>query len=157
VTHDTGRSTTPQKSSRNINDLQGQKSPPSTAGKAPLELLGGGTWRWPSTLTFDPAVLEKIRRAEIGDRIVHQAADLKSRRASLEKPVSIDDPRVKSSEAAAPVQPAILFVYDGRDHIGEVIELDSAHRACDAGEKLIGVFRSRIEAVRAIPAKRSTS
>ena len=69
VTHDTGRSTTPDKSPSNINGLRRPKSQ-SSFGRAPLNLVGGGSWRWPGAVTLDPAVREKIMRIEIGDRFV---------------------------------------------------------------------------------------
>jgi endogenous inhibitor of DNA gyrase (YacG/DUF329 family) len=73
VTHDTGRSTTPQKSSSNVNGLGRQKSQRTGFGKAPLNLLGGGSWCWPGTPTLDTVVREKIRRTEIGGRFVQLA------------------------------------------------------------------------------------
>jgi hypothetical protein len=73
VTHDAARSTIPPKSLSNINELRRQKSQSTTFGKAPLNLLGGGSWRWPGTPELDPVVREKIRLAEIGDRFVQCA------------------------------------------------------------------------------------
>jgi len=74
VTHDTGRSTTSQKSSSDVNELEWQKSQGSDFGKAPLNLLGGGSRRWAGTVALNPALREKIRLAEIGDRFVRRAA-----------------------------------------------------------------------------------
>jgi hypothetical protein len=65
VTHDTGHSTTPQKSSSNVNELGRQISQRTGFGKAPLNLLGGGSWRWPGTPKLDPEVRENIISAEI--------------------------------------------------------------------------------------------
>lgn len=74
VTHHTARSTTPQKSSSKINRLHRRKSRLTVSFSVPLNLLGGGSWRWPDTPTLDPIVREKITRAEIGDRFVRPPA-----------------------------------------------------------------------------------
>jgi hypothetical protein len=73
VTHDTGHSTTPQKSSSNVNGLERRESRPTALFSVPLNLLGGGSWRWPGTPKLDPVVREKIRSAEIGGRFVQPA------------------------------------------------------------------------------------
>jgi hypothetical protein len=59
VTHHSAHSTAPGKSSRKFNALQGLKS-------RPLNLLGGGEWRWPGTTQLDATTRAKIVRAEIG-------------------------------------------------------------------------------------------
>jgi endogenous inhibitor of DNA gyrase (YacG/DUF329 family) len=56
VSDDAGRSTTPQKSSSNVNGLGRQKSQRTGFGKAPLNLLGGGSWYWPGRPTLDCAL-----------------------------------------------------------------------------------------------------
>jgi hypothetical protein len=68
VTHDTGRSTIPYKLESNINGLRGQKPRSSVFGKAPLNLLGGGQWRWPDTPQLG-SIRTKIVSAEV-DTIV---------------------------------------------------------------------------------------
>ena len=68
VTHDTGHSMTPQKSSSNVNELGRQKSQRTGFGKAPLNLLGGGSWSWPGAPKLDPVVRQKIISAEIVGR-----------------------------------------------------------------------------------------
>jgi hypothetical protein len=73
VSDDAGRSTAPQKSSSNVNGLGRQKSQRTGFGKAPLNLLGGGSWYWPGTPTLDAVVREKIRRTEIEGRLVQLA------------------------------------------------------------------------------------
>ena len=67
VTHNAGRSTTPHKSPNKINVLGGRKWRPTDFGKAPLNLLGGGLWRWPVTPRLDPLIRTKIIVAEIGE------------------------------------------------------------------------------------------
>jgi hypothetical protein len=66
VTHDAGRSTTPCKSISKIKDLQRTISRPSGLFSTPLNLLGGGQWRWPNAARLDAQTLAKILRAEIG-------------------------------------------------------------------------------------------
>jgi hypothetical protein len=48
---------------------------------------------------------------------------------------------------------AALAVYDAHDSVGSVVKRDDQHYAYTAGGKLIGVFRPRVEAAPAIPAK----
>jgi hypothetical protein len=67
-TSDTSGSTTPPKSRSNINGLQGRKSRPTSPFSVPLNLLGGGQWRWPGTTRLDGETRAKITCAEIGDR-----------------------------------------------------------------------------------------
>jgi endogenous inhibitor of DNA gyrase (YacG/DUF329 family) len=67
VTHDTGRSTTPHKLPNNINVLGGRKWRPTDFGKAPLNLLGGGLWRWSEAPPLTPLIRTKIIAAEIGE------------------------------------------------------------------------------------------
>jgi hypothetical protein len=69
VTHDTGHSTTPRKSISNINGLQKAKSRPSDSFSTPVNLLGGGQWRWPNSTRLDARKLATILRAEIGARL----------------------------------------------------------------------------------------
>jgi endogenous inhibitor of DNA gyrase (YacG/DUF329 family) len=59
VTHHSAHSTTPRKSSSKFNALQGLKS-------RPLNLLGGGEWRWPGPTQLDATTRSKIVCAEIG-------------------------------------------------------------------------------------------
>jgi hypothetical protein len=39
---------------------------PSPYANAPLNILGGGSFRWPNTPKLDRCTLENIRRSEIG-------------------------------------------------------------------------------------------
>lgn len=66
--HDTRHFTTPQKSSSKVNELGRQKSQRTGFGKAPLNLLGGGSWSWPGAPKLDPVVRQKIISAEIVGR-----------------------------------------------------------------------------------------
>ena len=79
VTHGTGHSTTPRKSPNKINALGGRKWRPTDFGKAPLNLLGGGLWRWSETPPLDPLIRTKIIAAEIGESEVKGASRLKAR------------------------------------------------------------------------------
>jgi hypothetical protein len=73
VTHDTGHSTTPRKSISNINDPQKAKSRPTDLFSTPVNLLGGGQWRWPNSTSLDARTLATILRAEIGARLAADA------------------------------------------------------------------------------------
>jgi hypothetical protein len=61
-----GRATTPHKSASNFKGLQSRKTGSSTFANAPLNILGGGSFRWPNTPKLDRRTLENIRRSEIG-------------------------------------------------------------------------------------------
>lgn len=62
----TGLPTTPHKSTSKINALHVAKTRPSPYANAPLNILGGGSFRWPGTKRLDARTLENIRRSEIG-------------------------------------------------------------------------------------------
>jgi hypothetical protein len=66
VTHDAGPSTTPCKSISKIKDLQRTKTRPRDSFSTPVNVLGGGQWRWPNSTRLDAQTLAKILRAEIG-------------------------------------------------------------------------------------------
>jgi hypothetical protein len=61
-----GSGTKPQKNASDINSLQAQKSGPNNSANAPLNLLGGGSWRWPGTPPLNPAKPKAVLEAEIG-------------------------------------------------------------------------------------------
>jgi hypothetical protein len=69
VTHETGHSTTPRKSFSKINGLPNPKSRPSDLFSTPVNLLGGGQWRWPNATRLDARTLANILRAEIGSAL----------------------------------------------------------------------------------------
>jgi hypothetical protein len=58
--------TTPHKSASKINAVQGAKTRPSPYANAPLNILGGGSFRWPGHTPLDGRTLENILRSEIG-------------------------------------------------------------------------------------------
>ena len=59
--------TTPHKSASNIKGVQGAKKMRSSPyANAPLNILGGGSFRWPNTPKLDRCTLENIWRCEIG-------------------------------------------------------------------------------------------
>lgn len=62
---DTGAPDAPPKKRNGYNDLQGPKTRPTFAIKAPVTLLGVG-WHWPGALVLDRDVVAKISRLEIG-------------------------------------------------------------------------------------------
>jgi hypothetical protein len=66
VTHHSAHSTTPCKSSSKFNALQRPKTRRLGFGKAPLNLLGGGEWRWPGTTQLDAKTRATIVCTEIG-------------------------------------------------------------------------------------------
>jgi hypothetical protein len=63
---DTGAPATPLKSLNEISSLQGRKMGSSLFANAPLNILGGGSFRWPGHTRLDPRTLENILRSEIG-------------------------------------------------------------------------------------------
>jgi hypothetical protein len=66
----TGGVTNPQKSSNENNVLQWPKTRSSLSCNDPLNLLGGGSWQWPSALRIDSKTLAKIRHSEIGGELL---------------------------------------------------------------------------------------
>jgi predicted nucleic acid-binding Zn ribbon protein len=66
LTPNTALPTTAHKSASNINELQGAKRRPSPYAPAPLNILGGGSFRWPGRTRLDAGTLENILRSEIG-------------------------------------------------------------------------------------------
>jgi hypothetical protein len=68
VTADTGAPATPHKSANKNNDLQPSKSASSLFGNAPLNLLGGGPWRWPDAVHPDSKTVANIIHREVGGR-----------------------------------------------------------------------------------------
>jgi hypothetical protein len=67
--HYSGRETAPHKSASKFNVLQGAKSGPSLFANAPLNILGGGSWRWPGTPQMDAKTWAKVIHSEIGSII----------------------------------------------------------------------------------------
>jgi hypothetical protein len=63
----TGQPTNPPKTSNKNNRLQGAKIGSSRFANAPLNILGGGSWRWPDTPHIDHITWGKVVRAEVGD------------------------------------------------------------------------------------------
>jgi endogenous inhibitor of DNA gyrase (YacG/DUF329 family) len=76
VTHHSAHSTTPRKSSSKFNALQRPKTRRLGFGKAPLNLLGGGEWRWPGKTQLDATTRAKIVCAEIGGTFCRPHADI---------------------------------------------------------------------------------
>jgi hypothetical protein len=64
----TGAPTTPRKSSNQINPLPRRKTGSSLYANAPLNILGGGSWRRPDTPKLDAETLARIVSSEIGAR-----------------------------------------------------------------------------------------
>ena len=71
--HGTGAPATAHKSASDINALQRAKPRPSPYTNAPLNILGGGSFRWPGTPRLDARTLENIRRCEVGTPPQHPA------------------------------------------------------------------------------------
>jgi hypothetical protein len=65
----TGAPATPLKSSNEINPLPRQKTGSSLYTNVPLNILGGGSWRWPDTPKLDAATLARMVRSEIGANV----------------------------------------------------------------------------------------
>jgi len=66
--------TKPTKNASDINNLQCQKSGPTKFANSPLNVLGGGSWHWPSTPLLNPRKHRAIIDGEIGGRLVHVMA-----------------------------------------------------------------------------------
>jgi len=50
--------------------------PPTVTRTAPLNLLGGGSWRWPNSSRIDAKTLDKVRWCEVGgERIDWPSSD----------------------------------------------------------------------------------
>ena len=73
VTHDTGHSTTPLNRPIRSMPWEGKNGDRSDFGKAPLNLLGGGLWRWSETPPLAPLIRSRIIAAEIGESEVKGA------------------------------------------------------------------------------------
>jgi hypothetical protein len=56
----------PAKSANKNNNLQARKSGSSIYFNVPLNILGGGSFRWPDTPPLEHRTLENIRRLEVG-------------------------------------------------------------------------------------------
>jgi endogenous inhibitor of DNA gyrase (YacG/DUF329 family) len=65
-----GRGTNPHKSASKNNNLQWPKPGSSLFGNGPLNILGGGSWRWPGAGHLDGKTLAKIRHREVGGELV---------------------------------------------------------------------------------------
>jgi hypothetical protein len=65
-----GHGTNPHKSASENNVLPRPKSQSSLFCKGPLNLLGGGSWKWPGTGHLDGKTLAKIRHSEIGAELL---------------------------------------------------------------------------------------
>jgi hypothetical protein len=63
---DTGAPCNPPKIARENNALRGSKIGSSVFANAPLNIVGGGSWRWPNTPRIDANTREKVVRAEVG-------------------------------------------------------------------------------------------
>jgi endogenous inhibitor of DNA gyrase (YacG/DUF329 family) len=65
-----GSVTNPHKSSNENNILQWPKSGSSISCKGPINLLGGGSWKWPDAGQLDSETLAKIRWCEVGGELI---------------------------------------------------------------------------------------
>jgi hypothetical protein len=61
-----GEPTNPPKKDNVVNILREAKSESTIYLNAPLDILGGGSFRWPGTPALERRTLENIRRSEIG-------------------------------------------------------------------------------------------
>jgi len=67
---DTRAPSTPHKSASRNNVLQRSNRRSSLFANAPLNILGGGSWRWPNTPRIDAKIRATLIRAEIGALVV---------------------------------------------------------------------------------------
>jgi hypothetical protein len=68
--HDTAFGSNPHKSVNKINELQRPKIGSSLFYNGPLNLLGGGSFRWPKEGHLDGKTLTKIRHSEVGGELL---------------------------------------------------------------------------------------
>jgi hypothetical protein len=66
----TGGVTNPPKSSNENNVLQWPKTGSSLSVNGPINLLGGGSRRWPGAGQLDGKTLSKIRHCEVGGELM---------------------------------------------------------------------------------------
>ena len=69
-----GRVTSDAKNLSNNSSLQRPKTGSSLFANAPLDLVGGGSWRWPNTAYPDGKTLANILHREIGGRRIEVTA-----------------------------------------------------------------------------------
>jgi hypothetical protein len=65
-----GDGTDPHKSSNKNTILQWPKSRSSISCNGPINLLGGGSWKWPDAGQLDSKTLAKIRWCEVGGELI---------------------------------------------------------------------------------------
>jgi hypothetical protein len=65
-----GSVTNPPKSASQNNSVQTAKKGSSLFCNGPLNLLGGGSWRWPKAGVLDGKTLAKIRHSEVGGEVL---------------------------------------------------------------------------------------
>lgn len=65
----TGSVTGPHKSVSENNVLQWPKTGSSLSANGPINLLGGGNWKWPGAGSLDGPTLAKIRWSEVGGEL----------------------------------------------------------------------------------------
>jgi endogenous inhibitor of DNA gyrase (YacG/DUF329 family) len=65
-----GGETNPSKFDNKNNILQWRKTGSGLSFDAPLNLLGGGSWKWPGAVRIDSKTSAKIRWCEVGGELV---------------------------------------------------------------------------------------
>jgi hypothetical protein len=65
-----GSVTNPPKSVSKNNSVQAAKTGSSLFCNGPLNLLGGGSWKWPARGYLDRNTLAKIQHSEIGSEVL---------------------------------------------------------------------------------------
>lgn len=68
--HDTALVRNPHKFSSADNVLEWPKSVSSLSANGPINLLGGGSWKWPEAGQLDSKALAKIRWCEVGGELM---------------------------------------------------------------------------------------
>lgn len=66
----TGAIRNPHKSASENNVLQRPQTRSSLFCNGPLNIVGGGSWRWPGAGSLGSKTLEKIRHCEVGGELV---------------------------------------------------------------------------------------
>jgi len=72
---DTALVPTPHKSPNENKVLQWPKTGSSLSRTGPLNILGGGSWKWPVAVQLDSKILAQIRWCEVGGELLEPPAD----------------------------------------------------------------------------------
>jgi hypothetical protein len=99
-------------------------------------------------MTNEPTLLGGARR--------HAPLRTEAGKRSGREPRSFPKPIRRNPGAPRPTADHALAVYDGQQRIGSVVERNGEFLVFDIHDRRVGVFTNQREALRAIPAARSS-